>query len=75
MFSSNFQNGNSFKGANGPFSGGPGEQPPLDSSLNQTPFGGEIDFADLNLLEEHGSDDKVIDIGLHFHEKLRKIAK
>ena len=71
MFPQDSQGGTPFGSSGGPFGGGFGSEPPLDGMFGQPSLGDGFDFDESQLFggRRHGED--VINIGLHFHEKLR----
>jgi len=73
MFPSDSQGGNSFGSQGDSFGGGFGEGPPADDSFGQSPFDDGFGFDEQSFLSALRLKNDVIGIGLHFHEKLRKM--
>ncbi|MFH1047669.1 MAG: hypothetical protein V1738_05170 [Patescibacteria group bacterium] len=74
MFPLDSQSGGQFGPPGGSFGGNFGSQPPQDDIFGQSSIGGGFDFdeGDLSSFFNRKTTD-VIGIGLHFHEKLRKM--
>ncbi len=72
MLPSDFQGGGPFGPPDGSFGGGFGSEPPSDDMFGQMPMDEEFGFIEQELLKSSSRKD-VIGIGLHFHEKLRKM--
>ncbi|MBU0625040.1 hypothetical protein KKF05_01715 [Patescibacteria group bacterium] len=75
MFSSGFQGGDLFGSPGTPPDHGFGDQSPMNGHFGQSPFENDFDFDGLNFLDIASRNEEVIDIGLHFHEKLRGLGK
>ncbi len=73
MFPSDSQGGNSFGPPEGSFGGGFGSEPPSDDMFSQMPQDDGFGLTEQDLLSVFRKKQDVIGIGLHFHEKLRKI--